>query len=222
MLRSSQLVSVAAGIWEWGDAVNVVAIRRGPNRTVGAAGPTRPLLVTAGMVLVVFVQVVRHLPAQLFGVSPGVQQVLATLTALGGAVGYIVAGASPAAMRKVATGSLLGATAAISIAVLIANTVRADYWGVAVWLLLVGAILRACLRLAETYFLAASVGTFAAVLCWWFLTGLEGLDVRGTTAMFSPFQRIYLIVLLTALLGCALARTALTMAAYLEPRFRLR
>lgn len=149
------------------------------------------------------------------------------------------AGGSVAAVGKVALASTVGATAALVLMALSPSTAGLpDFWGIALWVGILG-FAAVMLSVFEWYYAPAALAAFAAVVFWWMVTGLDGWAEKGggvgsgldslaepTTAgtgafggvLSTPYPWVWVSCTVSLLAGCLLAYLTLTAANALGAR----
>jgi hypothetical protein len=143
------------------------------------------------------------------------------------------AGANAAATFKVALASVIGAGAALVLMVLAPATAELpDFWGIALWVGVLGFVAVA-LSVFEWYYAPAALAAFASVVFWWLATGLDGWAEKGggvgsglesladpATAgagafggvLSTPSPWVWASVSVSLLAGCVLAHLTITLA----------
>lgn len=93
---------------------------------------------------------------------------------------FFAAGADASALRKTATSSAVGATAALAL-MLVAPKVAdlPDFWGIALVLAVLVFVAVLLTASGDWYYVPGVFVAFAAVVFWWFATGLDGWAVNG-------------------------------------------
>lgn len=93
---------------------------------------------------------------------------------------YFAAGADSAAFAKSAVGSLIGAMAALLLMLISPKFADLpDFWGIALVLAVLVLVAVLATSLGDWYYVPAVFGAFAAVVFWWFATGLDGWADAG-------------------------------------------
>jgi hypothetical protein len=93
---------------------------------------------------------------------------------------FFAAGADASALKKALASSAIGATAALAL-MLVAPKVAAlpDFWGIAVVLAVLVFIAVVLTIAGDWYYVPGVFVAFAAVVFWWFATGLDGWAENG-------------------------------------------
>lgn len=93
---------------------------------------------------------------------------------------FFAAGADTSALKKALASSAIGATAALAL-MLVAPKVAAlpDFWGIAVVLAVLVFIAVVLTIAGDWYYVPGVFVAFAAVVFWWFATGLDGWAENG-------------------------------------------
>jgi len=93
---------------------------------------------------------------------------------------FFAAGADAAALRKTAASSAVGATAAL-VLMLVAPHVAGlpDFWGIALVLAVLVFVAVVLTVAGDWYYVPGVFVAFAAVVFWWFATGLDGWAQNG-------------------------------------------
>jgi len=93
---------------------------------------------------------------------------------------FFAAGADAAALRKTAASSVVGASAAL-VLMLAAPRVAdlPDFWGIALVLAVLVFVAVVLTLAGDWYYVPGVFVAFAAVVFWWFATGLDGWAVNG-------------------------------------------
>lgn len=143
------------------------------------------------------------------------------------------AGANTTAVVKVAIASVIGAGAALVLMALVTATAGLpDFWGIAVWVAILGFVAVA-LSVFDWYYAPAALAAFASVVFWWLATGLDGWAEKGggvgsgleslgdpATAgagafggvLSTPYPWVAVSVAVSLVAGCVLAYLTITLA----------
>jgi hypothetical protein len=158
--------------------------------------------------------------------------------------GFFAAGADTSAFVKTVLASLIGSIAALAAMALSSMTADApDFWGIALWVGIIAAVLVAVAALSDQVYVPGVFGAFAAVFFWWTATGLDrwqpdgggagnGLDSLGdpTTAgtgafggvLSTPYPYVALSVAASLLIGCVLGLLSIKLTALVTPNAGVR
>jgi hypothetical protein len=93
---------------------------------------------------------------------------------------FFAAGADGAALKKTVASSIVGATAALAL-MLVAPQVAGlpDFWGIAIVLAVLVFVAVVLTVAGDWYYVPGVFVAFAAVVFWWFATGLDGWAQNG-------------------------------------------
>jgi hypothetical protein len=93
---------------------------------------------------------------------------------------FFAAGADASALRKTAVSSVVGATAALALMLVSPHVAGLpDFWGIAIVLAVLVFVAVVLTVLGDWYYVPGVFVAFAAVVFWWFATGLDGWAVNG-------------------------------------------
>jgi hypothetical protein len=155
---------------------------------------------------------------------------------------YFAAGGDGAAARKVAIANVFGAVAALVVMWLSpAIADLPDFWGIALGVGVLAAVLVTFGGLGDWFFIPGTFGAFASVFFWWIATGLDNWAAGGggvgntvkalahpATAgagafggvISTPYGWVFVSVLVTLTLGVGLGMLSTRLAALLTPKPR--
>jgi hypothetical protein len=155
---------------------------------------------------------------------------------------YFAAGGDGAAARKVVVANVFGAVAALVVMWLSpAIADLPDFWGIALGVGVLAAVLVAFGGLGDWFFIPGTFGAFASVFFWWIATGLDnwapgGGGVGNTVkalghpatagagafggVISTPYGWVFVSVLVTLTLGVGLGMLSTRLAALLTPKPR--
>ncbi|MDE0775442.1 MAG: DUF1097 family protein [Nocardioides sp.] len=152
---------------------------------------------------------------------------------------FFAAGADTSAFVKTVLASLIGTIAALAAMALSSTTADTpDFWGIALWVGIIAAVLVAVAALSDQVYVPGVFGAFAAVFFWWTATGLDrwqpdgggvgsGLNSLGdpTTAgtgafggvLSTPYPYVAMSVGASLLIGCVLGLLSVKLTALITP-----
>ncbi len=155
---------------------------------------------------------------------------------------YFAAGGDGGAARKVAIANVFGAVAALIVMWLSpAIADLPDFWGIALGVGVLAAVLVTFGGLGDWFFIPGTFGAFASVFFWWIATGLDnwaaggggtGNSVRSLAhpatagagafggVISTPYGWVFVSVLVTLTLGVGLGMLSTRLAALLTPKPR--
>ncbi len=152
---------------------------------------------------------------------------------------FFAAGADNSALQKVVAASMIGSLGALFVMALSPKVADLpDFWGIALVVGVAALVVVLLSVVGEWYYVPGIFGAFAATIFWWIATGLDNWAADGggvgnsvealgdpVTAgagafggvLSTPFVWVWVDILVTLLIGCALGMLSVKLAGMITP-----
>lgn len=152
---------------------------------------------------------------------------------------FFAAGADNAALQKVVAASVIGSLGALFVMALSPQVADLpDFWGISLVVGVAALVVVLLSVVGEWYYVPGIFGAFAATIFWWIATGLDNWAPNGggvgnsvealgdpATAgagafggvLSTPFVWVWVDILVTLLIGCALGMLSVKLTAMITP-----
>jgi len=152
---------------------------------------------------------------------------------------FFAAGADNSAFQKVVAASMIGSLGALFVMALSPKVADLpDFWGIALVVGVAALVVVLLSVVGEWYYVPGIFGAFAATIFWWIATGLDNwapdgggvgnsIEALGDPAtagagafggvLSTPFVWVWVDILVTLLIGCALGMLSVKLAGMITP-----